>query len=443
MDDATPREGVERRSTGAFGRAWDSSKGGPAPDPDEVGPTTVIDGVAYAGELAVPEGMVSVAADGQPVARGKTSQPGRLSTGAWWAYAGGAFVVVLALILGVAWLAKGGLSGDPAATVSPEPSLTLDAIAPAPYDETPLDGVNVGQFKQGGHPDEPQAYVMREEIWPYVNRGWTLTLFENDPSDPDGHFRALYFISPEGYPFYLYTIRKDIEVGIAGWDADERVAWLVRYLADGTTQPIEFNLATGDVREEWALSALGESVGISAYAAITGRLSDGALVFEVYGESGPAAQIYVRQPGGRAAPVLTLPEINPETAYWRSTYVDTGTDRVYVLDSIPASDGATYELSGYSYDARSGEVGTFEPGIDGTLPCTFTSRTVGGRPLVACGGEEEAPPAVFWALDPVGGRAPIAYEGDYPEWVSPYEWVDVLTEFPDLGTGWYYSVRGV
>jgi hypothetical protein len=204
---------------------------------------------------------------------------------------------------------------------------------------------------------EPQAHLMVDWVWDFVDDDWDLLLVRE--GDGDGitylnDLQALFLVSPDGEHFRLFSnLRQDFNIAVLHWDPKLALAWLVRGGRPGVDQVVQFDLRTGESDESWygnAVASVNAVPGGVGRVAFLGDQPDGRELWGSYDSDGAATGLFWRSP----ANVFEGSIMNNEIRRLRQQgFSDNrGVDAWVSADSMTAVYRATFRIDGKVEEER-------------------------------------------------------------------------------------------
>lgn len=262
-------------------------------------------------------------------------------------------VVVLAVAGGLYYaLDRAGLLGS---VVETEPTVSTSATAgPGADTGAPawLDGSDrelpLVRVKEDDR--EPDARVMAEWVWEYVDDDWSTEVVrvgEGDGITYLNDIQVVLLVAPDEERFWIESIRRDYNIDVVHWDAQLALAWLVRDGRPDLAQVVEFDLRNGTTNEGWAGSAAPNANTVSGGVGgvvYVGDQPDGLELWAASDESGFTTGVMWRS----AANDVDGSVINSEIARLRleGFSEDEGVDAWLDPDSMTAVYRATFRIDG-------------------------------------------------------------------------------------------------
>jgi hypothetical protein len=333
------------------------------------------------------------------------------------AFAGGSFAVITAL------RPETGADARPAAPVevSQAPTVHLKS-SPAPDQAATIqDYPPVAASRGAGFPD---AYEMRDWVWDYVGKGWSLESFA---ASADPSFAApltlqdavIYLVSPDGAAFELAALAPKYSVGlrVVSWQENARTAHIEW---DGDSKGVasggaELDLATGRVLPLVFATPWGQSGTVKALAvSVTGN-----ELWQAWLGTHQRFYRYGTKDGWTVASINDLQGIGDRTSpsRWDTAMavddprVVTRPDSAAVLfEQRPERGGPLEQIVVYNVDTGGQVAGNllFDFPIGPNTVCTMAGWAGDSELSYDCGGRQ----ASFFTVVPVAGMHDGAKYGD-------------------------------
>jgi hypothetical protein len=333
------------------------------------------------------------------------------------AFAGGSFAVVTAL------RPETGADAQPAAPVELSQAPTVHVkSSPAPDQAATIqDYPPVAASRGAGFPD---AYEMRDWVWDYVGKGWSLESFaaSADPSVAAPltlQDAVIYLVSPDGAAFELDTLAHKYSVGlrVVSWQEDARTAHVEW---DGDSSGVAsggavLDLATGRVAPLVFATPWGQSGTVKALAVS----ATGNELWQAWLGTHQRFYRYGTKDGWTVASINDLEGIGDRTSrsQWDTAMVVddprvvTRPDSAAVLFEQRSERGGPLEqIVVYNVDTG-GQVASdlqFDFPIGPDTVCTMAGWVGDSELSYDCGGKQ----ASFFTVAPVAGMQDGAKYGD-------------------------------